>query len=76
MGQANLKAVTDTAIGFWKGRSGTDGKPLPIRTHQEDACRHIIPAHLLDRPEMSIKDLFEAVPTLELGVNVAAALLQ
>ncbi len=76
MGQANLKAVSDTAIGRWNARSGTDRQPLPIRTQQEDACKHIILTHLLDGPEMPIKDVLQAIPALELGRNFAAALLQ
>src|SRR5947208_484889 len=48
MGQANLNAVTGTAIGCWNGRSGTIGKPFAVSAQQKDACKHIIPTHLLD----------------------------
>jgi hypothetical protein len=76
MGQANLKAVTRSAIGRWKGRSGTNRQPLPIRTKQEDACKHITSAHLLDSPEMPVEYVLKAISALELGGNFAAAILQ
>jgi hypothetical protein len=76
MGQANLKAVTGPAIGRWNAWRGTDRQPLPIRTQQKDACKRILPTHLLNGPEVPIEDVFEAVPTLELGRNFAAAILQ
>ena len=75
MGQTNLKAVADTAIGRWNRRSGTKRQPFPVTAQQEDACKHIIPAHLLDRPKMPIEDVFQAVATVELGGNFASAIL-
>ena len=75
MGQTNLKAVADTAIGRWNRRSGTKRQPFPVTAQQEDACKHIIPAHLLDRPKMLIEDVLQGVPARQLGGNCAAAIL-
>jgi len=54
---ANFDAVIGPAIGCWNGRSGTIGKPFAVGAQQEDACKHIIPAHLFDGQEMSIENV-------------------
>ena len=74
--RADFNAFTGTAIGRRNGRRGAIGKPFAIGAQQQDACEHIIPAHLLDCPEMPVEDVLQAITTPQLGGNFAASLLQ